>query len=73
MKKPNLGIVTEYLPRGSLRDLLQDRTINITWAQKLELLRSAASGMNYLHSLRPAIVHRDLSSSTLLVTHLHLT
>jgi serine/threonine protein kinase len=31
------------------------------------MLRSAALGVNYLHTLEPVIIHRDLKSSNLLV------
>jgi serine/threonine protein kinase len=67
VKKPNLCIVTEYVKQGSLRDILADGTIKLTWSQKLRMLRSAALGINYLHSLQPVIVHRDLKPSNLLV------
>lgn len=67
MKKPNLCIVTEFLKQGSLRDILSNNTIKLAWQQRLRLLRSTALGLNYLHSLTPAIIHRDLKSSNLLV------
>ncbi|ELR21173.1 mitogenactivated protein kinase [Acanthamoeba castellanii str. Neff] len=47
--------------------VLADHSIKLPWQQKLNLLRSAALGINYLHSLHPAIVHRDLKPSNLLV------
>jgi serine/threonine protein kinase len=67
VKKPNLCIVTEFMKRGSLKEILADSTIKLAWKQKLGLLRSAALGINYLHSLEPVIVHRDLKPSNLLV------
>jgi serine/threonine protein kinase len=67
VKKPNLCIVTEYMPQGSLSDILSTSTIKLTWNHKLRLLRSAALGINYLHSLQPVIVHRDLKPANLLV------
>jgi hypothetical protein len=67
VKKPNLCIVTEFMKQGSLRDILANNTIKLTWKQKLRMLRSAALGINYLHSLHPVIVHRDLKPSNLLV------
>jgi tRNA A-37 threonylcarbamoyl transferase component Bud32 len=40
----------------------------LEWKQRLRILRSAAIGVNYLHTLKPvAIIHRDLKSSNLLV------
>jgi serine/threonine protein kinase len=52
---------------GSLRNLLSDGTVRLTWKQRVKLLRSAALGINYLHSLEPVILHRDLKPSNLLV------
>uniref|UniRef100_A0A0C9RXN7 non-specific serine/threonine protein kinase n=1 Tax=Wollemia nobilis TaxID=56998 RepID=A0A0C9RXN7_9CONI len=68
-KRPNLSIVTEYLPRGSLyrlihragaRELLDER-------RRLRMALDVAKGINYLHQLNPPIVHRDLKSPNLLV------
>jgi serine/threonine protein kinase len=67
VRKPNLCIVTEFVKQGSLKTVLADNSIKITWHQKLRLLRSAALGINYLHSVQPTIIHRDLKSSNLLV------
>jgi serine/threonine protein kinase len=67
VKRPNLCIVTEFVKNGSLRRLLEDRAIKLTWPHKMKLLRSVALGVNYLHSLHPVIVHRDLKPSNLLV------
>ncbi len=63
-----LGVVTEYLPRGSVFQLLQRHAgqppaLSLAW----RLLRGCARGMAYLHSLSPPIIHRDLKSQNLLV------
>jgi serine/threonine protein kinase len=68
IKSPNLCIVTEFVKQGSLKDiLLASSSIKLAWTRKLDLLRSAAQGINYLHSMQPMIVHRDLKPSNLLV------
>jgi serine/threonine protein kinase len=67
VKRPNLCIVTEFAKQGSLRDILGDHGLKLPWTQRLKMLRSAALGINYLHSLQPVIVHRDLKPSNLLV------
>jgi serine/threonine protein kinase len=67
VKRPNLCIVTEFMKQGSLKEILLNNTIKLPWLQKLRMLRSAALGINYLHSLHPIIVHRDLKPSNLLV------
>jgi len=68
-------IVTEYCARGSLWDVLEqardgagDVASELTWSRRLEMALDAARGMLYLHSLSPAILHRDLKSPNMLVT-----
>jgi serine/threonine protein kinase len=39
----------------------------LPFQQSLRMLRGAALGINYLHSLDPAIIHRDIKPSNLLV------
>jgi serine/threonine protein kinase len=69
MQKSNLCIVTEHVKQGSLRDVLSNPAIALSWPQRLMLLRSAALGVHYLHTLDPhrPILHRHLKSSNLLV------
>ena len=64
---PNLCIVTEFVRQGCLKDILGNRSVKLTWQQRLRMLKSAALGVNYLHSLQPCIIHRDLKPSNLLV------
>ncbi|TKY74427.1 Serine/threonine-protein kinase CTR1 [Spatholobus suberectus] len=68
-KPPHLSIVTEYLPRGSLYRLIH-RPVSGEILDKRRRLRMAldvAKGINYLHCLKPPIVHWDLKSPNLLV------
>jgi serine/threonine protein kinase len=58
------------MKQGSLKDIVSDNSIKLTWKQKMRMLRSAALGINYLHSLHPVIVHRDVKPSNLLVANL---
>ncbi|OMO66817.1 hypothetical protein CCACVL1_20983 [Corchorus capsularis] len=66
---PRLSIVTEYLSRGSLFRLLQmpDVGLILDERRRLNMALDVARGMNYLHQLKPPIVHRDLKSPNLLV------
>ncbi len=73
VKRPNLCIVTEFVKQGSLKDILRKVSTKLAWIQRLRMLRSAALGINYLHSLSPTIIHRDLKSSNLLVHSSSLT
>lgn len=75
---PHACLVTEYMPRGSLWDLLHapDENTATNPAAKLRplemnyILRASldvAKGMAYLHSASPPILHRDLKSPNLLL------
>ncbi|MCL7044323.1 hypothetical protein MKW94_024560 [Papaver nudicaule] len=63
----HLCIVMEYLPCGSLFQLLQRKTARLDWRRRALMAEDIARGMNYLHRCNPPIVHRDLKSSNLLV------
>ncbi|XP_011008344.1 PREDICTED: serine/threonine-protein kinase EDR1 isoform X2 [Populus euphratica] len=66
-RAPNLSIVTEFLPRGSLYRLLHRPNNQLDERRRLRMALDAARGMNYLHNCTPMIVHRDLKSPNLLV------
>jgi len=61
------GIVTEYLRRGSLADVLAAEGKQLSVARLMHMAGDTARGMNYLHACRPPIIHRDLKSHNLLV------
>lgn len=64
---PNLSILTEFLPRGSLYKLLHRSNIQLDEKRRLRMALDVAKGMNYLHTSNPMIVHRDLKTLNLLV------
>ncbi|KAL1216851.1 putative serine/threonine-protein kinase SIS8 [Cardamine amara subsp. amara] len=66
-RPPNLSIITEFLPRGSLYRLIHRPNNQLDEKRRLRMALDAARGMNYLHSCNPMIVHRDLKSPNLLV------
>ncbi|XP_077225178.1 putative serine/threonine-protein kinase SIS8 [Tasmannia lanceolata] len=66
-RPPNLSILTELLPRGSLFRLLHRPNIQLEEKRRLKMALDVAKGMNYLHTSHPTIVHRDLKSPNLLV------
>ncbi|KAL3678400.1 hypothetical protein R1sor_021356 [Riccia sorocarpa] len=69
LQRPNLSIVTDFLPRGSLYRLLHRSAAReqLDERRRLQMAYDVALGMNYLHRLNPPIVHRDLKSPNLLV------
>ncbi|KAK3148318.1 hypothetical protein QOZ80_3BG0293530 [Eleusine coracana subsp. coracana] len=66
-RPPNLSIVSEYLPRGSLYKILHRPNCQIDEKRRIKMALDVAKGMNCLHTSVPTIVHRDLKSPNLLV------
>ncbi|KAK4422227.1 putative serine/threonine-protein kinase SIS8 [Sesamum alatum] len=66
-RPPNMSILTEFLPRGSLYKLLHRPNIQIDEKRRIKMALDVAKGMNYLHTSHPIIVHRDLKTPNLLV------
>lgn len=66
-RPPNLSIVTEFLPRGSLYRIIHRRNCQIDEKRRIKMALDVAEGMNCLHLSTPTIVHRDLKSPNLLV------
>ena len=62
------GILTEYVRRGSLYDVLLAEGQQMPLERLVHMAADTARGMNYLHACRPPIIHRDLKSHNLLVT-----
>eukprot|EP00727_Mastigamoeba_balamuthi_P005677 m51a1_g1729 putative serine threonine kinase (1689) ;mRNA; f:135134-146420 len=60
-------IVTEYMPTGSLMELLANEGVAVPLRLKLSIMSDIARGMAYLHQNDPPILHRDLKSSNILV------
>ncbi|POM68922.1 TKL protein kinase [Phytophthora palmivora] len=77
----NLLLITEYMERGDLQYVLQyhsdkGQTVNgevneeFSWAShKAKIARDITSGLDYLHSLKPTVVHRDLKSKNVLISN----
>ncbi|KAJ0736033.1 putative protein kinase RLK-Pelle-LRR-I-1 family [Helianthus annuus] len=64
-----LILVYEYVANGSLDDYLgnMDNVTNLVWAQRLQICLDIAHGLNYLHTRKPMIVHRDIKSANILL------
>jgi len=63
---PNLCVVTEYMNKGCVGDLLRSPA-PLSWTQRIKMIKGIAQGMNYLHSCTPPVIHRDLTSYNILV------
>ena len=66
-KPPNLCIVLEYCSRGSLWSTIQNIDISLSWEDRRRFALDTASGVNYLHTCNPPIIHRALKSLNLLL------
>eukprot|EP01101_Sappina_pedata_P006753 TRINITY_DN3448_c0_g1_i1.p1 TRINITY_DN3448_c0_g1~~TRINITY_DN3448_c0_g1_i1.p1 ORF type:complete len:539 (-),score=298.37 TRINITY_DN3448_c0_g1_i1:75-1691(-) len=66
-RPPNMCMVLEYLPGGSLNHALYDSGREISWEKRWTYAVDAAIGMNYLHTRNPPVLHRDLKSGNLLI------
>eukprot|EP01100_Stratorugosa_tubuloviscum_P008027 TRINITY_DN332_c0_g6_i1.p1 TRINITY_DN332_c0_g6~~TRINITY_DN332_c0_g6_i1.p1 ORF type:complete len:475 (+),score=134.30 TRINITY_DN332_c0_g6_i1:92-1516(+) len=62
-----LMIMTEFAELGSLARVLYETNCELNAKQKNKLLLDSAYGMQYLHTLTPPVIHRDLKSHNLLV------
>jgi hypothetical protein len=47
-------------------DLLRDKSVKLSFKQRMSFARDAALGMNWLHNVSPPILHLDLKCSNLL-------
>eukprot|EP01094_Clydonella_sp_ATCC50884_P010174 TRINITY_DN1974_c0_g3_i4.p1 TRINITY_DN1974_c0_g3~~TRINITY_DN1974_c0_g3_i4.p1 ORF type:complete len:483 (-),score=174.14 TRINITY_DN1974_c0_g3_i4:1872-3320(-) len=63
----NLMIVSEFMPRGNLEEMLQNPQIGLSLLTRMKMARDAALGMTWLHGSTPQFIHRDLKTSNLLV------
>ncbi|XP_006157611.1 receptor-interacting serine/threonine-protein kinase 2 isoform X2 [Tupaia chinensis] len=64
-----LGIVTEYMPNGSLNELLHRKTEypDVPWPLRFRILHEIALGVNYLHNMNPPLLHHDLKTQNILL------
>jgi sterile alpha motif and leucine zipper containing kinase AZK len=59
------ALVMEYMPKGSLRGVLNDKSQELSWETRWLIAIDIAKGLSYLHSKN--ILHRDLKSLNILL------
>ncbi|NWU19333.1 ANKK1 protein, partial [Dyaphorophyia castanea] len=60
-----LGIVMEYMARGSLERILP--THRMSWQLKFRVIHEMGLAMNFLHSMSPPLLHLDLKPGNILL------
>ncbi|XP_027090662.2 serine/threonine-protein kinase-like protein At3g51990 [Coffea arabica] len=63
----NKLIVVEYMPNGSLYDLLHRSTRPPGWTRRVRFALQLAKALHFLHSSNPPVIHRDVKSSNVLI------
>ncbi|CAL9046835.1 LRR receptor-like serine/threonine-protein kinase FEI 1 [Musa acuminata AAA Group] len=61
-------LIYDFLPGGSLDEVLHERAEQLDWDARLNIILGAAKGLAYLHhDCSPRIIHRDIKSSNILL------
>ncbi|KAL1781972.1 ankyrin repeat and protein kinase domain-containing protein 1 [Sigmodon hispidus] len=63
--KQPLGIVMEFMARGSLEETLS--THSLSWPLKFRIIHETSLAMNFLHSIKPPLLHLDLKPGNILL------
>ena len=65
--KNDLYIITEYMEKSSLKRVLDNKKIELSFKDQLKICLDISLGIYYIHSRKPKVLHRDLKSSNCLV------
>jgi len=64
-ERGHYSIVMEYMPKGSLYDLLKDNSHELGWSTRYQISIDVGEGLSFLHAI--GILHRDLKSPNILL------
>ncbi|XP_077993938.1 atrial natriuretic peptide receptor 1-like [Glandiceps talaboti] len=66
VEMPNIAIITEYCPKGSLQDVLENDSIQLDWMFRYSMMNDIINGLHFLHH---SIIkyHGNLTSSNCVV------
>lgn len=67
IKESSVKLIMELCKGGNLYFLLTNSNLKLSIKQKLKISLDIASGLNYLHSQSPPIIHRDIKSMNILL------
>jgi len=67
--KFKLCMVMEFCERGSLFNVFNTVSFQLTWENALRFCKEISLGIQALHNCDPPIIHRDLKTHNVLVTH----
>ncbi|XP_065871494.1 serine/threonine-protein kinase-like protein At5g23170 [Euphorbia lathyris] len=62
----NKLLVMEFMPNGSLYDLLHLSKTPPSWPKRLEIALQLARAIQFLHEGKPSVIHRDIKSANVL-------
>lgn len=65
--KQNKLIVVEFMPNGSLYELLHSSAKPPNWTRRVRFALQIARGVHFLHCSNPPVIHRDIKSSNILI------
>lgn len=66
IETPHCSILSEYCPRGSLQDILENEEVKLDWLFRMSLIQDITRGMQYLH-VSDIKSHGSLKSSNCVV------
>lgn len=69
INKGEVVLVMEFMPHGSLQDLLHANPLPpmlFSWSKRAQIALQIAKGLQFLHSMKPKLIHRDIKSANIL-------